>query len=156
MWYEKPWFSADSFWWIEFFLILRSKFLECRFFFSGALSVTLGMHTSTVTLLLHSRMREVRASKTVKGPKFCFSSGFFWSIELISCFTAHATPTIYTTSGAGAWIAYWLRTLLLAPVPRREVIPATGLFVTLIQISNPGGALEAGLSEETKKEQLKS
>lgn len=65
----KPWFSADSSWWTEFFFILRSKLLVCRFFFSGALSVTLGMHTSTATLLLHSR-REVGASKTVKGPKW--------------------------------------------------------------------------------------
>lgn len=151
----KPWFSADSFWWTEFFLILRRKFLECRFFFSGALSVTLDMHTSTVTLLLHSRMREVRASKTVKGPEFCFSSGFFWSIELISCLAARATPTICSASGAGGWTVDWLSTLLQAPVPGVEVMAAPRVFVTLIKISNPGAAVGAGVSEETKKEQLK-
>lgn len=45
---------------------------------------------------------------------------------------------------------YWLCTLLQAPVPRVEVIPATRVFVTLTQISNPGSAVK-----ETKKEQLK-
>lgn len=51
---------------------------------------------------------------------------------------------------------YWLHALLQAPVPRIEVIPATRMFVTLIQISNPAGAVGAALSEETKKELLKT
>lgn len=51
---------------------------------------------------------------------------------------------------------YWLHTLLQAPVPRVEVIPATRMFVTLVEISNPAGAVGAGLSEETKKELLKT
>lgn len=60
----QPRMSTDNFWWAEFFLILRSKFGGNRFFFSGVLSVTLDMHASTVTLVLQSRLREVRASKT--------------------------------------------------------------------------------------------
>lgn len=50
---------------------------------------------------------------------------------------------------------YWLSTLLQTPVPGLEVIAAMRVFVALIEISNPGGAVGAGLSEETKKEQLK-
>lgn len=44
---------------------------------------------------------------------------------------------------------YWLHTLLQAPIPRIEVIPATTVFVTLIQKSNPAGAVGGGLSEDT-------
>lgn len=47
----------------------------------------------------------------LKGPKFCVSSWFFWSVGLISCFTTHATPSLSTASEAGGWIVDWPLTL---------------------------------------------
>lgn len=71
------------------------------------------------------------------------AAGFF---DLQSSFPASLPVLLplYTNLWGRGWIEYWLHTLLQAPGPRVEVIPATRVFVTLIEISNPAGAVEAG------------